>query len=303
MRFEALRRTLARHLSERQKRALKTKINGARSLFVRSFLGYDGARLKASLRAAGVEESDTLMVHANFEPDSGFRGAPLDLVNALVELVGEKGTLSMVSIPFRGTAFGYLVLNKTFNVRKTISMMGLVTELFRRREGTLRSLHPTHPVLAFGKNAAWLVADHETCLFPCGAGSPFEKLRKLHGKIVFFDVSFGAITFYHYVEDVVKDRLPFPVYDERLFSVSAVDASGASRTIRTYAFNRDVRRSTEKLEAELSRQGKVRRGRVGNSRFLVVSAEDVVSCFTALVDAGTPPYDPPSVTSPGDAGQ
>jgi aminoglycoside 3-N-acetyltransferase len=246
-----------------------------------------------------VCEGDTLLVHSNLKPDSGFQGAPLDLANALVELVGSKGNLLMVSIPFRGAAHDYLALGKPFNVRKTMSMMGLVTEMFRRKEGTLRSLHPTHPVLAHGKDAAWLVAEHERCLYPCGRGSPFEKFHRLKGKLLFFDVSFQSITFFHYVEDLLKERLPFPVYGERLFSVPAVDAEGVSHVVQTYAFNKEIRRAAEKLEAEMQRRGMVRHGRVGNSRFQLLTSADVVACFTAMVEAGNLPYGPVTDGSPG----
>lgn len=282
---------IGKYLSEKQKRFLKSNVVKIRNKLMRTLFRYDAERLKSGLTKMGIVESDTLMVHVNFSPENGFQGTPLDLVNALAELVGEKGNLLMVSIPFRGAAYDYLALNKPFNVKKTISMMGLVTEMFRRREGTLRSLHPTHPVLAFGKDAQWLVAEHDRCLYPCGPGSPFDKFRQLKSKILFFDVSFGAITFFHYVEDLLKDRLPFPVYDERLFSVPAVDANGESRVIQTYAFSNGVRRLAEKLEAEMARQGKIRHGRVGNSRFRLVTAEDVVACQTAMVAAGNYPYD------------
>ena len=291
MKLGLLRSTIANCLNERQKRAVKVTLNEAKKRLVNALLGYDGAKLKARLRGMGVAESDTLLVHSNFKPDSGFKGTPLDLVNALAELVGEKGNLLMVSIPFRGAAYDYLALNKPFYVNKTISMMGLITEMFRRRAGTLRSLHPTHPVLAFGKDAQWLVADHDRCLYPCGPGSPFDKFRQLKGKILFFDVPFGAITFFHYVEDLLKERLPFPVYDDRLFSVNAVDSKGEKRMIQSYTFNKDIPRSAEKLEAEMLRQGKILRGRIGNSQFLLVTAEDVVTCQTAMVEAGNYPYD------------
>ena len=290
--MSALRSTLSRLLSERHKRAIRSKLNEAKKRFADAVLGYDGAKLKARLRSAGISESDTLLVHSNFKPDSGFRGTPLDLANALVELVGSKGNLLMVSLPFRGAAYDYLALAKPFNVRKTMSMMGLVTEMFRRREGTLRSLHPTHPVLAYGKDAAWLVADHERCLYPCGAGSPFDKARQLRGKLLFFDVPFHSITFFHHVEDLLKERLPFPVYSDRLFSVPAVDANGANHVIQTYAFNKKVRRAADKLEAEMQRQGMIRDGRVGNSRFQLVTTTDVIACFTAMVEAGNLPYGP-----------
>ena len=163
--------------------------------------------------------------------------------------------------------------------------------MFRRREGTLRSLHPTHPVLAFGKDAQWLVAEHDRCLYPCGPGSPFDKFRQLKGKILFFDVSFGAITFFHYVEDLLKDRLPFPVYDDRLFSVTAVDSKGEIRMIQSYAFNKEIPRGAQKLEAEMLLRGKLLKGRIGNSQLMLVTAEDVVACQTAMVEAGNYPYD------------
>jgi len=284
------RSLIAKYLSAKQKRVLRSKFNEVRNKLVRTLFRYDADKLKLRLTRIGITATDSLMVHANFGPDSGFQGAPLDLVNALVDLVGEKGNLLMVSLPFRGAAYDYLALGKRFNVKKTISMMGLVTEMFRRKEGTLRSLHPTHPVLAHGKDAEWLVADHERCLYPCGPGSPFEKFHRLKGKLLFFDVSFRSITFFHYVEDLLRERLPFPVYGDRLFSVPAVGVNGEDRVIRTYAFNNDVRRMAEKLEAEMERQGKIRDGSVGNSRFRLVTAEDVVACFTAMVETGNLPY-------------
>ena len=74
--------------------------------------------LKDKLREMGIKETDTLLVHSNFNPDSGFKGAPIDIVNALAEVVGTKGNLLMVSIPFRGTTYDYLMTNKPFNIKR-----------------------------------------------------------------------------------------------------------------------------------------------------------------------------------------
>ena len=285
-------RNLAKRLfDDRQRRAVKATLNTAKKRFIDTFLTYDGEDLKNVLRRYGIQDTDTLFVHANFPNDSGFKGAPLDLVNALVELVGEKGNLLMVSIPFRGSAYDHLDKGKPFNVKKTLSMMGLVTEMFRRREGTVRSLHPTHPVLAVGKDAADIVAGHESSRFPCGEETPFAKFRDLGGKILFYDVSFGGITFFHHVEEMLRERIPYQVFHDRLFSVTAIDDEGQERTVETYVYNPELKRDAFKLEAEMIRQGKHRKGRVGNSRFVLVSAEDVVSCFSAMVEAGDYPYE------------
>jgi aminoglycoside 3-N-acetyltransferase len=286
-----LRTAIGRFLGERRKRALKSRVNQTKQRLVRTFLSYDAPRLQAELRRLGISATDTLLVHSNFEPMSGFIGAPSDLANAFVETVGE-GNLLMVSIPFRGSAYDYLAQDKVFDVRKTLSMMGLVTEMFRRRPGTLRSLHPTHPVLAYGRDAATIVAGHEACLYPCGPGSPFEKFRALKGKILFFDVGFGSITFFHHVEHLLQDQLPFPVYADRRFTAQVVDAQGGKRFVTTFAFNKDVSRDAKKVESEMVRRGLIRTGRVGNSKMLLVTAEDVVTCMSAMVAADNSPYRP-----------
>ncbi len=287
-----LRNKILQYLGEKKKLEIKSKYNKMKKSVVNFLLSYDGEKLKAKLRKMGIKETDTLMVHANFEPDSGFKGNPNDIVNALVELVGTKGNLLMVSIPYRGTAYDYLMKKKKpFRVNKTISMMGLITEMFRRKNGVLRSLHPTHPVLAYGKDDAWLIEGHEKCLFPCGIGSPFDKFRQLKGKILFFDVGFGAITFFHYVEDLVKEKLPFKIYHKECFTVTAYDQNNQECTIKTYAFNRKYVRNARKLEEEMSKQGLIIKGKVGNSSMLLVNAEDIVKCQTAMVESGNLPYE------------
>jgi aminoglycoside 3-N-acetyltransferase len=286
-----LRAAVARYLDPRQKRALKAKLNQAKQRLIRTWRSYGPADLQAQLRRMGVTETDTLLVHSNFEPMSGFTGSPGDVVNALADLVGVNGNLLMVSLPFRGSAYDYLAQGKVFDVRKTLSMMGLITEMFRRRPGVRRSLHPTHPVLALGKDAEWLVADHESCRYPCGPGTPFEKFRTLNGKILFYDVGFGAITFFHYVEHLLADQLPLPVYDERVFDAPVVDAAGEKRVVHTQAYSKALRRNADKLRDEMLRQGRIRKGRVGNSTLLLVTAEDVVACQSAMTKAGNVPYD------------
>lgn len=286
-----LRSTIAQYLGEKRKLAIKSKYNKMKKFVVDSMLSYDGERLKAKLINMGISETDTLMVHANFKPDSGFKGTPNDIVNVLVELVGIQGNLLMVSIPYRGRAYDYFLKNKPFRVHKTISMMGLITEMFRRKEAVLRSLNPSHPVLAYGKDSAWLVADHEKCLFPCGVGSPFDKFRQLNGKILFFDVGFGAITFFHYVEDITKDKLPFNPFHEKPFLATAYDQNDRKHEIKTYVCNPNVVTSARKLEEEMSKRHMIKKGKVGNSHMILVSAEDVVTCQTSMIESGHFPYD------------
>lgn len=286
-----LRDIVKKFISAQQKRSIKTQINKIKKFYINRFKSFTADDLKNKLKEIGIQETDTVMVHANFNPESGFEGTPNDVVNVLVDYLGEKGNLLMVSIPFRGKTYDYMKKYKPFKVNKTISLMGLITEMFRRRKGTLRSLHPTHPVLAYGKDAERLVADHEKCLYMCGAGSPFEKFRKLNGKILFYDVSFGAITFYHYVEDLTKDKLPFDVYHSELFKVKAFDRNNEECVIKTYVYNPEIKRSAFKLEAEMINRNLLNKYKIGNAGLILVKAEDVVTVQTNMAETGNYPYD------------
>ena len=115
------------------------------------------------------------MLHSAFEPFHGFRGTIEELTNALLEAIGPEGNLLMVSLAYGSSSLEYLKNLKLFDVRKTPSMMGLVSEFFRRRPNVLRSLHPTHPMLALGPKAEWIVADHELSEYPLW---PRNTLRK-----------------------------------------------------------------------------------------------------------------------------
>ena len=285
-----LREKVSQYLGDQKKLEIKAKYSKLKKGFATTFLSYDGEKLKKKLLSMGIKETDTLFMHSNFKQDSGFKGTPNDIVNAMVDLLGTKGNLLMVSIPFRGRAYDYLMRNKTFRVNKTLSMMGLITEAFRRREGVLRSFHPTHPVLVYGKDSEWLAKGHEKCVFPCGIGTPFDKFRQLNGKLLFFDVRFTSITFFHYIEDILKDKLPFDVYDEKLFTVTAYDQFNQPKTIKTYAFSRQAR-NADKIRAEMSKRNMIKEGKVGNSNMILVNAENVVSCFIDMVESGNLPYD------------
>ena len=284
----SIRSVIGSLLGEKRKRRIRTQLNGIRRVWAKHFRRYGGAELQAALSRLGVAPTDTLLVHANFRVDSGFQGTPNDIVTALIGVVGTHGNLLMVSQPFRGYALDHLAKGKKFDVRRTVSMMGLITEMFRRRDGTRRSLHPTHPVLALGIDADALTAGHQDCQYPCGEGTPFEKLRSKHAKILFFDVGTGANTFFHHVEDILRDELSFPLYDSRLFTIEVIDVAGKPHHVRTYAFARGISRNTALLEAELSERGLVKSETIGNSRLILVTANDVLDVMTDLIKSGQP---------------
>src|SRR2546423_6651563 len=132
-----------------------------------TFYPFTPAGLKSALLGVGVVPGDVLMVHSAFDSFRGFQGSPMDVIRTLQEVVGVEGALMMPTIPFRGTAVEYALGDPVFDVRQTISRMGLITELFRRSSGVVRSIHPTHSVAVWGNRSAALIAGHEHAGTPC----------------------------------------------------------------------------------------------------------------------------------------
>src|SRR5881396_3779069 len=148
------------------------------------FFAFTPADLNSALRHLGVVPGDVLMVHSAFDRFLGFQGGPVHVIRALQEVVGAGGTLMMPTIPFQGTAVEYALRDPVFDVRQTVSRMGLITEVFRRCAGVLRSIHPTHSVAVWGKPAAEIIAGHERSDTPCGRLTPYARLLDYDGKIL-----------------------------------------------------------------------------------------------------------------------
>jgi aminoglycoside 3-N-acetyltransferase len=280
-------------LSPSKKSVIRGWYHEGKVKFVQHFRSYDGAALKRRLTGIGIGSGDTLLIHSAYGSLLGFQGSPSTLIDAFLEVIGPKGNLLMVSMPFFSSTSEYLKKTEVFDVRKTPSRMGLVSETFRRRPGVLRSLHPTHPVLAYGPDAKWIVAGHEDCEYACGPQSPFEKLLDKDGKILFFGVTEFHFTFHHYLEHMVKDSLPFPLYEQQPYNVKVFDEQGQTRQIRTFVFTQEAiaRRRVHVLFDELATRGLMKKARIGNTSVVLIKASDTVACTKDQAKRGIYFYD------------
>ena len=275
------------------KLALKSRLARLRSWYVRTFRAYEPAELLRALRGLGIRPGDTIMLHSAWSAAHGFRGSIDDLIDAFVEAVGPQGHLLMVSLPYRNAALDWLQSGRTFDVRRTPSMMGMVSEMFRRRADVQRSLHPTHPILVRGPQAERFIAAHPDCPYPCGPGTPFEEMARADARVVFLNVPIDMFTFFHYLEHLVSPTLPFALYTDEPFDAPVVDADGRARTVRTYAFAREAirRRRPERLYDALRAGGFVATQRVGATRLLAVRVRDAIACTQTLQAEGRLFYD------------
>ena len=268
------------------KAALRSAYYKCRRWYAKARHSHGETELRAALVRVGISPGDTVLVHSGFNRLSGYRGTPTSFIETLLSLIGSEGNLLMVSMPYLSSGYAYLKQGRAFDVRKTVSHMGVISEAFRHYPGVLRSLHPVNPVLARGRDAAWIIDRHEECLQPCGPGSPFEKLAALKGKVLFYDASMYALTFFHYLEDMVEHRLDFALFRDEILSATVIDYDGVTRVIRTRVYSEDAirRRYATVMFQELEKDDLIRRTRVGNSSLTLLHTEDMINAVRAMAE-------------------
>jgi aminoglycoside N3'-acetyltransferase len=275
------------------KSRLKAYLKAGRHFIANRFRAFTPADLQRRLEALGLARGDTILVHSSFDAFEGFQGKPSEVIALLQQLVGADGLVMMPTMTFTGSAIEQARLNRVFDVQRTPSRMGLLSELFRRSAGVVRSVHPTHPVAIWGDDAAAVAADHHLAATPCGAGTPFEQLLRRDGKIVLLGTGIGVLTFYHALEEFLEAELPLKPFTTEVFEMSSRNAEGCVVQTRCRLYEPAVsrRRNLHKLVPVLQQAGAWRTARVGGLELVVLGAGDVDAAVRRMSRAGQYCYD------------
>ena len=131
------------------------------------------ADIKRKLKEIGLESGDNVIVHTSLKSMGYVCGGAQAVIEALIETVGENGTIMMPT-----------------------NTMGAVAEMFRQWPGSVRSAHPARSVCAWGKNAAYLTQNHDLSDI-LGESSPLAKLYALNGKVLLLGTGYNKNTSMH----------------------------------------------------------------------------------------------------------
>jgi aminoglycoside 3-N-acetyltransferase len=246
------------------------------------------------LRKIGIQNGDSVLVHSSLSKIGYVEGGAPMIIRALRAVVGERGTILMPSFPATGRNKDYLETQPIFDVLKTPSNMGIISEVFRKTPGVLRSLHPTDPVCAEGPLASYYINTHFGQPTPYNAFSPFRKLIDKKGKILMLGTSLnGACTSLHTLEDAVD--FPYAVYDSKLFQAQLIDDTGTFLSMETRVHNPEYSalRNADALLPLFEQHGVLKKGTIGKARsFLIDAAGFFQTMINAFEEKGVTMYTP-----------
>ncbi len=183
----------------------------------------------------GLTEGDLVYVHSGMD---GLNLAfPFYRILFLIrEVIGTSGTVLFPTYPnHRISSYEYLRQGKIFDVRRTPSYTGILTEFARRQSDAVRSLHPTKSVCAIGPAAKEITATHYLSPYPYDTCSPYYKLIAGGGKIVGLGATTNYISFGYCVDDSLKEKFPVRVYHDEIFDAPCINYQGERVIVSTYA--------------------------------------------------------------------
>lgn len=161
--------------------------------------------ISQGLCSLGIVPGDTVLIHSSMK-SLGVTEKPQEVLNAIRSYLGEKGTLCL-------PALSYATVNQEnpyFSYKDTPACIGLLPETFRKMEGVVRSMSPTHSVCAAGYLAKELTCDQHLDNTPVGPHSPFRKLPAIGGKILMLGCGLHSNTFMHGMEEAAL--VPYVFY-------------------------------------------------------------------------------------------
>lgn len=249
------------------------------------------------LKKLGLREGDIVLVHSSLSSIGYVEGGADMVIDALIETVGQKGTILVPTYPIKGPIVNYAKSDSLFDPQNTPSQMGKITEVFRLRKEALRSLHPTHSVAAIGPHAEYLLNNHEQSQTPCGKTSPFYKLIELDGYILHLGSSFGQTTSVHVIEDLVED-FPRKVYFDELMPMRYLDDKAVEHTVLIKVH--DPVTSKTRIDGNIEKEKEiynycleyrvVTTGKVGNATSHLINAKGLEEVLEILLTKGITIY-------------
>ena len=240
--------------------------------------------IKTALKDIGVQKGQAVMAHTSLSSLGYVCGGAQSVIEALLEGVGEKGTIMMPTQSWKNLdpAAGvywqepeewWPVIREcipAYDKRITpTNTMGGVSEMFRQWPGTLRSDHPARSVAAWGRFARHLTKAHDLSdIF--GDSSPIGRLYELDGYVLLIGVGYDKNTSLH-LADV---RAEYPS-KHTVTESSAIQLNGQRiwKSYETLAVNgEDFAAIGEAFE----QTGKVRHVTLGNGVLSMMSQRALV---------------------------
>ncbi|MBE5876801.1 MAG: AAC(3) family N-acetyltransferase [Lachnospiraceae bacterium] len=235
--------------------------------------------LVEDIRRLGVAKDDILLVHSSMKAIGEVDGGADTVLDALTEAVCD-GMLILPTHTWSVMSNEYPI----YDPEKEPACVGILPNLFRKREGVMRSLHPTHSVAAYSKNQKLLqefISGEEQFSTPCPRQGCYGKLYDLNAKVLMLGVGLNRYTYLHGVEEWfgIEERL-----EKEALSLQIKLPSGELLPVSMHKHfkpnNISVSEYYIKMEKPFVQAGALKKGRIGDAQSMLLLARQTADITT-----------------------
>jgi aminoglycoside 3-N-acetyltransferase len=161
--------------------------------------------IERGLREVGLQAGDVALVHSSLSSMGHVEGGPVTVIEAFLRVLDpEQGTLVLPTLCQKDKERRF----ETWDIERSPSDVGAITEAGRLYPGAVRSNHPTHSIAAIGALADAIACCHELAQgrpspwgpAAFGIGSPWEKLYGLDAHYLFLGTTTSCNTLGHFAQ-------------------------------------------------------------------------------------------------------
>ncbi|MCW8310881.1 AAC(3) family N-acetyltransferase [Sphingobacterium sp. InxBP1] len=250
----------------------------------------------------GMARGSVVFVHSAMTEFYNYKGSAVELIERIIEVIGEQGTLMMPAYPKNKSALLRSARENTedilFDVNKTPSGAGYLSEVFRTFPGVRRSINIQHSVCAYGKLAEHFVGEHHLSEVAWDTYSPYYKLAHTSGLIFSFglDSYLRNVTLIHCTESFFRNRYAyFSSFFGDEIEYSFLDHEGRIGRHRMILPIKGGVRSAKIIKRHFDKS-KFQRKRLSNLNIEVISSDYMFNRCVQLTEKGISIYTKPDAS-------
>lgn len=231
--------------------------------------------LLADLENSGINPRGTLLVHSSCKSVGECENRGDTILDAFTEFMRDGllifPTHTWDSVKWDRLENGVPVGDSNVFDPKMPSCVGILPNLFLKRDGVIRSLHPTHSLAALGADAAEFTRGEEFTRTPCPRDGCYGKLYDRGAQILFLGCELTANTYLHGVEEWNNIPNRLTAHPQEIF-IKLGDELLRCPQFRHYYSGGDVSDNYGKAEKIFAENGAATYCKIGSARGVLCDA-------------------------------
>ncbi len=231
-----------------------------------------------SIKKIGIKPDDTLLIHSSMKAIGAVENGGDTVLDAFIEYMSD-GLLIFPTHTWNNISKN----GDIYDPETEPSCVGILSNLFMKREGVVRSLHPTHSVAVLGKNSRDYIAKDNNVSSPAPWDGCWGELYRLNAKILFLGCSLNRNTFIHSVEEWCN--IPNRLSGDYMNLKIKTEGQLIDSNVKTHSAPiNDISENYGKLLKPMLENNITNRGHIGDAESYLCKAKEMADLTRVLLE-------------------